>query len=267
MMRGMYSAISGLKTHQITLDVTANDLANVNTVGYKAARTTFKDSLHPDPARRRRLRRRLRRRQPGPGRPRRARSARSTTSWPTAPSRRPATRSTSPSRATAGSASARGVPTAGNPIAGTPAADSVKYTRAGNFTPQRQGYLITQDGDVRHRPHRRRGGGTDCYISIPAGATDVAVGADGAVTFVPPAGYVQPGALPPITRPRDRRLPVAREVPERGRPRARDGQPLARRPERRRRDRRHARPERPTARPSAARSRCRTSTSRPSSPT
>ena len=45
MMRGMYSAISGLKTHQIALDVTANDLPNVNTVGYKSARTTFKDSL------------------------------------------------------------------------------------------------------------------------------------------------------------------------------------------------------------------------------
>src|SRR5918998_1765125 len=37
MMRGMYSAISGLKNHQIALDVTANDLANVNTVGYKGA--------------------------------------------------------------------------------------------------------------------------------------------------------------------------------------------------------------------------------------
>src|SRR5215212_6172938 len=45
MMRGMYAAISGLKTHQIALDVTANDLANVNTVGYKSGRTTFKDSL------------------------------------------------------------------------------------------------------------------------------------------------------------------------------------------------------------------------------
>ncbi len=38
MMRGMYSAISGLKNHQIALDVTANDLSNVNTVGYKGAR-------------------------------------------------------------------------------------------------------------------------------------------------------------------------------------------------------------------------------------
>ena len=45
MMRGMYSAISGLRNHQIMLDVTANDLANVNTVGFKASRTSFSDSL------------------------------------------------------------------------------------------------------------------------------------------------------------------------------------------------------------------------------
>src|ERR1700749_1425682 len=45
MMRGMFSAISGLKQHQTMLDVTANDIANVNTVGYKSARVTFQDSL------------------------------------------------------------------------------------------------------------------------------------------------------------------------------------------------------------------------------
>lgn len=45
MMRSMFSAISGLKAHQVKLDVTANDIANVNTIGYKGARTTFRDSL------------------------------------------------------------------------------------------------------------------------------------------------------------------------------------------------------------------------------
>ena len=45
MMRGMFAAISGLRAHQIMLDTTANDLANVNTLGYKSARTTFRDSL------------------------------------------------------------------------------------------------------------------------------------------------------------------------------------------------------------------------------
>ena len=45
MMRGMFAAISGLKSHQVMLDVTANDIANVNTIGYKSARATFKDAL------------------------------------------------------------------------------------------------------------------------------------------------------------------------------------------------------------------------------
>ena len=45
MMRGMFAAISGLRVHQTMLDVTANDIANVNTIGYKAERTSFKDAL------------------------------------------------------------------------------------------------------------------------------------------------------------------------------------------------------------------------------
>src|SRR4051812_18900718 len=45
MMRSMFSAISGLKVHQTMLDVTSNDIANVNTLGFKGQRTTFKDSL------------------------------------------------------------------------------------------------------------------------------------------------------------------------------------------------------------------------------
>ena len=40
MMRGMFAAISGLKQHQVMLDVTANDIANVNTIGYKSARAS-----------------------------------------------------------------------------------------------------------------------------------------------------------------------------------------------------------------------------------
>ena len=45
MMSGMYAAISGLDANQTMLNNTANDLANVNTVGYKASRVTFADSL------------------------------------------------------------------------------------------------------------------------------------------------------------------------------------------------------------------------------
>jgi flagellar hook protein FlgE len=45
MMRGMFAAISGLRVHQIMLDVTANNISNVNTVGYKGERVSFKDTL------------------------------------------------------------------------------------------------------------------------------------------------------------------------------------------------------------------------------
>jgi flagellar hook protein FlgE len=45
MFPGMYSAISGLEAHQQMLNVTANNLANVDTIGYKAQRTTFSSEL------------------------------------------------------------------------------------------------------------------------------------------------------------------------------------------------------------------------------
>ena len=45
MLRSMFTAIGGLRNHQVMLDVTANDIANVNTIGYKSARVTFADSL------------------------------------------------------------------------------------------------------------------------------------------------------------------------------------------------------------------------------
>ncbi|MGB9679883.1 MAG: flagellar basal-body rod protein FlgF [Thermoanaerobacteraceae bacterium] len=43
MLRSMYSAVSGLKAHQARMDVIGNNIANVNTVGYKASRMTFKE--------------------------------------------------------------------------------------------------------------------------------------------------------------------------------------------------------------------------------
>jgi flagellar hook protein FlgE len=41
----MNSAVSGLRAHQQMLDVVGNNIANVNTPGYKAGRTTFSDIL------------------------------------------------------------------------------------------------------------------------------------------------------------------------------------------------------------------------------
>lgn len=42
----MYAAVSGLKAHMNKLNVIGNNVANVNTYGYKAARTTFSESLY-----------------------------------------------------------------------------------------------------------------------------------------------------------------------------------------------------------------------------
>ncbi|ODA42496.1 flagellar hook-basal body complex protein [Desulfosporosinus sp. BG] len=45
MMRSLYSAVSGLKNHQIKMDVIGNNIANVNTTGFKKSRTTFATAL------------------------------------------------------------------------------------------------------------------------------------------------------------------------------------------------------------------------------
>lgn len=43
MMRSMYSGVSGLRVHQTKMDVIGNNIANVNTVGFKSSRVTFSE--------------------------------------------------------------------------------------------------------------------------------------------------------------------------------------------------------------------------------
>ena len=45
MLRSMYAGISGLKNSQIKLDVIGNNVANVNTYGFKKGRVTFSDAM------------------------------------------------------------------------------------------------------------------------------------------------------------------------------------------------------------------------------
>jgi len=200
MMRGMFSAISGLKVHQTMLDVTANDLANVNTVGFKASRTTFKDSLTQL-----------------------YRSGAASTSGQGGANSAQVGLGVSigsiDNLMTTGS-----VQSTGNPLDvaiqgegwfrvqnGAPSASTVltagttngvtNYTRAGNFTRNDAGYLVTQEGfyvlgSSKPLPDPT---GADCYINIPNGSTDVAIGQDGSVSFVPPAGWTPDPAMPGIT--------------------------------------------------------------------
>ena|SRR5947209_4116744 len=197
MMRGMFSAVSGLKTQQVMLDVAANDLANVNTVGFKGARTTFKDQLQQ-------LMQTSSASGAGFGGSNSAQIGLGVTLG------------TIDNLMTGGAVQATGNamdvaiqgdgwfrtgagnPNPADPTLSTPAIATLAYTRAGNFTRNDNGYLVTGQGDYvvgRTQP----AGTTDCYINVPSGATDVAIGQDGAVSFVPPAGFVQPAALPPVS--------------------------------------------------------------------
>ena len=46
MMRALYSGVAGLKTHQTKMDVIGNNIANVNTVGFKSQSVTFSDVFY-----------------------------------------------------------------------------------------------------------------------------------------------------------------------------------------------------------------------------
>ena len=45
MLKSLYSGVSGLQSHQIAMDVESNNIANVNTVGFKYSRANFSDLL------------------------------------------------------------------------------------------------------------------------------------------------------------------------------------------------------------------------------
>lgn len=45
MLKSLFSGVSGLQSHQIAMDVESNNIANVNTVGYKYSRANFSDLL------------------------------------------------------------------------------------------------------------------------------------------------------------------------------------------------------------------------------
>jgi flagellar hook protein FlgE len=175
MMRGMFAAISGLRNHQVMLDVTSNDIANVNTIGYKSARTTFTDALNQTQ--------------------RGASGAGGGTGGSNAAQIGLGTTLGSIDNLMTSGA----LQTTGNPLdvaiqgpgffrvaasAATPPAPNaagVEYTRAGNFATNSAGYLVTQDG---YYIQGRTAAGADTLINIPAGSTGVSIGQNGEVTYM-----------------------------------------------------------------------------------
>ena len=46
MLRALYTSASGMQGQQMNLDVIANNLANVNTTGFKKSKMEFQDMLY-----------------------------------------------------------------------------------------------------------------------------------------------------------------------------------------------------------------------------
>ena len=179
MMRGMFAAISGLKTHQVMLDVTANDIANVNTIGYKSARATFKDSLSQ-----------LQRGASG-----QIGSNAGTNSAQVGLGVQlgsidnlmstGATQSTGNPYDVAiqGSGFFR-VGLVASPTAVPVNPQNLQYTRAGNFTCNQEGFLVTQDG---YYVLGQDDGGNPIALKIPPDASGLAIAQDGEVSYIDPA--------------------------------------------------------------------------------
>ena len=181
MMRGMFAAISGLKQHQVMLDVTANDISNVNTLGYKSSRVTFQDSLTQ-----------LQRGAAGPSANNGGSNAAQVglgvglgsvdnlmTGGAVQITRNPL------DVAIQGDGFfqiGEGAPVgAAAPIAAT------AYTRAGNFSINSQGYMTTQTGQyVVGFAQPQAATPVGVAIQIPAGATGVAVDQSGGVSYIDP---------------------------------------------------------------------------------
>jgi flagellar hook protein FlgE len=192
MMAGMYAAISGLDANQAMLNDTASDLANVNTVGYKASAITFADSLTQ-----------VLRGASGP----------TSANGGTNPvqiglgvqvnaTRNEMTEGSFQTTndpldiAIEGNGFLRvgsGKPPATEPYtSGLPAA--MQYTRAGNLTANSKGFITTEageyvigrtavgteegEGNVSYAP-----GKEDSYIRIPPGSDNVSIGQDGSVSY------------------------------------------------------------------------------------
>jgi flagellar hook protein FlgE len=182
MLRSMFAAISGLKSHQTMLDVTANDIANVNTIGFKAGRTTFKDSLAQL--------------QSGSAAPSGGQGGANATQVGLGV-QLGSIDNLMGSGALQSTGNVLDVAIQGEGWfrvgAGAPPAvpTSFQYTRAGNFTTNQQGYLVTQDGSYVIGRTAAGAGGADTYLQVPPGATNASIGQDGSVAYDPPGGGVR----------------------------------------------------------------------------
>jgi flagellar hook protein FlgE len=193
MMSGMYAAISGLDAHQTLLDVTANNLANVDTVGYKAQSLQFADELSQ-----------LVQAGTGP-------NGYSAGTNPLQIGLGTQVGSIDNVMTTGGTQSTGNATDVlvqgngwlrvadGNMSATPPTFDATQYTRAGDLTFNSSGYLTTQTGQYVQgygatlnastgNYSCNTAGGANNPIVVPPGSSNVTIGPDGSVNYQTPSG-------------------------------------------------------------------------------
>jgi flagellar basal-body rod protein FlgG len=162
MIRALYSAASGLEAQQLNIDIIANNLANVNTAGFKQSRSEFQDLLYQNV---------------------RASGAASTSSTDI-PVGLQVGLGSKPV-ATSRLFSQGDFRQTGNPLdmvvegngffqVRLPSGET-GYTRAGAFHLNREGSMVTPDGDP-----------LDPQITIPQDALTITIGTDGTVSVTQP---------------------------------------------------------------------------------
>ena len=162
MIRALYSAASGLEAQQLNIDVIANNLANVNTAGFKLSRAEFQDLLYQNV------------RAPGS-------SSSASTEIPTGLQVGLGSRPVATNRLfTQGDFRQTGNPLdlviegSGFFQVRLPSGETA-YTRAGAFSKNRDGNLVDPDGYL-----------LDPQITIPTDAQSIMVGVDGTVSVTQP---------------------------------------------------------------------------------
>ncbi|CAA9545704.1 MAG: Flagellar hook protein FlgE [uncultured Thermoleophilia bacterium] len=205
MLRSLFTSIGGLRNHQVMLDTTANNIANVNTVGFKAQRVAFEDMMSQTL---------------------RGASAPGGSGGGSGPTQVGlgmqlggiSSVLTQGSSQTTGQWSDLAIQGDGHFIVasaadagGTVTLTDFAFTRAGNFTLDKDGYLVMPAGKyvagqaaVLAPPAAPTFATELSRIRIPADAQSVSIGRDGTVTYVAgsddPGGSYQKGDAVPLSR-------------------------------------------------------------------
>lgn len=175
-MRALSTASSGMLAQQLNVEVIANNIANINTTGFKRQRAEFQDLLYQNLDR--------------PG----VQSSSNGAVLPSGIQIGLGVRAGSVYRITEQGSPSQTANPLDLAIAGRgyfqiqlPSGDTA-YTRAGNFAVNAQGILVTEDG-YEIQP----------TITIPQGATDVSIAADGTVQVTLAGATATPQTVGQIT--------------------------------------------------------------------